>query len=148
VNYYFAYGSNMNPERVVQRGIEFEYVMGGYVRGYALRFDKKSRDFVCGGHANIAYEVNGLVEGVVYQLSHADEILKMDPFESAPIDYSRELIRVETASGDLWAWTYFANAALIASGLKPPREYMDHLLAGDVFLSSRYVAWLRSFACI
>ena len=148
MNYYFAYGSNMNPERVVQRGIKFEQVMGGHVHGYGLRFNKKSRHFLRGGHANIAYESNGLVEGVVYQLSHADEILKMDPFERAPIDYSRELIRVETVARDLWAWTYFANAALIVSGLKPPCEYMDHLLAGEAFLSSGYVDWLRSFACV
>ena len=138
----------MNPERVVQRGIRFEQVMGAHVHGCGVRFNERSRDFVRGGHANILFEINGVVEGVVYRLSHTDEILKMDPFERAPIDYSRDLIRIKTAAGNLWAWTYFANTAFISSDLKPSCEYMNHLLAGEGFLSSRYVSWLRSFACV
>ena len=138
----------MDPRRVTERGIGYDQVVGGRVSGYELRFEKQSRDYAGGGHANLAYALGGAVEGVVYRLSDADEISKMDPFERAPINYSREAVRVATQMGDVWAWTYFANPAVIRPHLKPPGWYMDHLLAGETFLSDAYVAWLRSLECV
>ena len=41
--WYFAYGSNMNIERVAARIGETRRVLAGSLEGYALRFNKASR---------------------------------------------------------------------------------------------------------
>jgi cation transport regulator ChaC len=144
---YFAYGSNMNPDRVRGRGLAFTAVEAAVLRGYGLRFDKQSRDHLGTGHANIAYDPNDVVEGVLYHLADVDEIVKMDPFERTPVNYSRDVIEVETAGGRVSAWTYFANPGVRAQGLRPDRAYLAHLLAGAPYLSPAYVARLREWPC-
>jgi hypothetical protein len=88
------------------------------------------------------------VEGVLYLLAGPEEIWKMDPFERAPINYSREVVIVETAKGSVPTWTYFANPAVMAPGLRPRREYLTHLLEGRPFLSPGYFARLAAWPCV
>ena len=148
MSFYFAYGSNMNPRRVAERGIGYDRVTGARAMGFTVRFEKRSRLQAGAGHANLAYRNGGVAEGVLYRLIDDDEIVKMDPFEGAPVHYSREWICVETEGGATWAWTYFANRAVIAPNLKPPNWYVAHMAAGERYLSAEYVARLRSIACI
>jgi hypothetical protein len=145
--YYFAYGSNMNPERVVERGLAVVSVAGAILEGVSLAFNKRSRDHN-GGHANIVYAPSDHVEGVLYGLRDADQILSMDRFEKTPVNYSRERVVVRTASGAQAAWTYIANRAVIVEGLKPARAYLNHLLAGRPYLSAEYYDWLAVAACV
>jgi gamma-glutamylcyclotransferase (GGCT)/AIG2-like uncharacterized protein YtfP len=144
---YFAYGSNMNLERVRQRGMRFERAMAGRFHGVRLEFHKTSRVHAGVGHASLAFAPGGVVEGVLYELAGADEIFAMDRFESAPVNYSREIVQIQTEEGALAGWTYFANPAVIVPGLKPPRSYLEHLLAGRPFLSDPYFRMLESWEC-
>ena len=41
--HYFAYGSNMNPERVTARGVEYIEILSGHLFGYELVFNKYSK---------------------------------------------------------------------------------------------------------
>lgn len=136
--YYFAYGSNMNPARMRSRGLQFDEALAGQLRGFALCFNKRAHDRPERSYANIRYQRDGVVEGVLYRLSHADEIRKMDPFEGTPIFYSRERMHVITAQGVIAAWVYVANPAMREEGLWPTRAYLEHLLAGREFLSESY----------
>ena len=115
--YYFAYGSNMNPARMRSRGLQFDEALAGQLRGFALCFNKRAHDRPERSYANIRYQRDGVVEGVLYRLSHADEIRKMDPFEGTPIFYSRERMPVITAQGVIAAWVYVANPAMREEGL-------------------------------
>ena len=148
MSFYFAYGSNMNPRRVADRGIGYDRVTAARAMGFTVRFEKRSRLQAGAGHANLAYRSGGVAEGVLYRLIDDDEIVKMDPFEGAPVHYSREWICVEIEGGATWAWTYFANRAVIAPNLKPPNWYVAHMMAGERYLSAEYAARLRSLACI
>ena len=145
--FYFAYGSNMNPARVADRGLRVRNAVGAVLDGVTLRFDKQSRDHAGNGHANLVYAPAERVEGVLYALADTDQIARMDRFENAPINYSRERVVVRTARGELTAWTYFANRAVIVPGLKPTRGYLNHLLAGSAYLSADYHAWLCAVEC-
>ncbi len=138
VKHYFAYGSNMNPARVSQRGLVVCDMLQGCLRDFALVFNKMSRDHAGVGHANIRYQPGERTEGVLYELADPSEILKMDPFERAPWNYGREVVKIAHPDGDIWAWTYFANPAVLREGLLPPVEYLDHLLEGRAFLSDAY----------
>lgn len=147
IHRYFAYGSNMNPERVRERGLRFESATGAVLEGYRLVFNKASRLHAGVGHANVELAHGEWVEGVLYELSGPEEIGKMDRFESTPINYSRDLIRVRVAGEQRVTWTYFANPAVRQNGLLPPRSYLEHLLAGRPFLSEAYFQQLRLVSC-
>ena len=137
-NHYFAYGSNMNPARVSDRGLSIQKATGARLEGYQLVFDKHSKHHQGSGHANIRWSPGHVVEGVIYTLASVSEIEKMDRFEAAPINYSRDMVRVDIGGCPVWTWTYFANPAVLKPGLLPTQAYLDHLLAGKPYLSDAY----------
>jgi len=145
---YFAYGSNMNPQRVATRGLRFERVSGATLAGVRLAFDKQSREHPSCGHANLVFDRAERVEGVLYALEDAAEIARMDRFERTPINYSREIVVVTTGNLRVAAWTYFANPAVTREGLRPERAYLDHLLAGRPYLSRDYFERLSRVRCV
>lgn len=148
VRHYFAFGSNMNPDRVRERGLSFDLVCGARLSGFRLVFDKSAPQHPDSGHANIAWAPGEVVEGVLYRLVDAMQIWHMDPFEQAPINYSREVVRVVTDAGSEVAWTYIANPARRRAGGKPERAYLAHLLAGRPWLSPAYHARLAAWPVV
>ena len=119
-------------------------------RRQGLRFNKRSRREEGAGHANIVVAFDEVVEGVLYELDGVEEILKMDRFEGAPVQYGRDVVEVvrRTDGQTIAAWTYFGNNAVLQDGLLPPRWYMDHLLAGEAHLSLDYFQRLNETPCI
>lgn len=143
IEYYFAYGSNMNPARVEQRGLLVGTPQPARLDGFELAFNKADLRHAGEGHANVMACRGSVVEGVLYKLQHPTEILKMDPFERAPWNYSRDCICVNAPLDGanwtvVWTWTYFANSAVLEDGLAPSKQYLDHLLAGKPWLSPSY----------
>lgn len=139
----------MNPARVRERGIRFTHAEGGILTGYRLLFDKTSTAHPGAGHANVELARDSHVEGVLYWLEAPEEIIKMDRFENTPVNYSREMVAITARNSGqvIWSWTYFANPAVRVAGLKPPRTYLEHLLAGRSYLSAAYVALLAGTSC-
>ena len=82
--HYFAYGSNMNPERVTARGIEYSEILSGHLFGYELVFNSILTSVVSGEHC----EAHDEVGGVLYLLADAEQIAKMDPFEGSHLLHS------------------------------------------------------------
>ena len=146
--WYFAYGSNMNPQRVMTRGLTFDSVCGGVLSGVRLTFDKQSSDHPRSGHANLTLDPNSHVEGVLYRLRSPEEIVLMDRFERTPVNYRREIVDVRAADEVIPAWTYFANPGVIRANLRPDRAYLAHLLAGRAYLSDSYHAFLAATVCV
>ncbi|MBF8222214.1 gamma-glutamylcyclotransferase family protein [Halomonas sp. 328] len=139
--YYFAYGSNMNAARVAARIGETRRALAGVLRDYRLAFDKASR--VPGiAHANVVAAPGARVEGALFELMAPDQIEAMDPFEGYPHDYERRRLSIHTLEGPRDAWVYLAAPGTTAERLRPAREYLDHLLAGEAFLSRDYHAEL------
>lgn len=134
----------MNPARVAERGLLAENPRGARLGSFRLVFNKVSNTHPELAHANIEFSRDAEVEGVLYDLDSVDEILKMDPFERAPWNYGRDVVALQTDAGVEWAWTYFANRAVLQNDRLPPKAYLDHLLAGESFLSDTYVAFLRN----
>jgi cation transport regulator ChaC len=146
MGWYFAYGSNMNPARMQARGVQVSEAVAGRLSGYALCFDKRAVDRDPGrAYANIRYQRDGVVEGVLYRLAEPDEIAKLDPFEGTPIYYSRERLPIVTAHGVQPAWVYIANPAFRQDGLLPSADYLAHLLLGRAFLSETYWSALAAW---
>lgn len=135
--YYFAYGSNMNPARVAARIGTTRRTLAGVLHDHVLRFDKASR--IAGiAHANVAPMPGERVEGALFELERLAQIRLMDPFEGYPDEYDRHRLPVTTREGAIEAWVYIAAPGTTAASLKPAREYLAHLLAGEAFLSPDY----------
>ncbi|MCY4127708.1 MAG: gamma-glutamylcyclotransferase [Gammaproteobacteria bacterium] len=142
--HYFAYGSNMNPERVTYRKLSTKGVPEpGLLHNYELRFNKISRYRVGAASANIAPVFGCSVAGVLYRLTSSSVIKSMDVFENSPEDYAREVVFVHTYRDTpevevrlVPAWTYVAKPHAIDDSLRPTREYVGHLLASPFMTES------------
>ncbi|MDF1781218.1 MAG: gamma-glutamylcyclotransferase [Alcanivoracaceae bacterium] len=147
--FYFAYGSNMDPARMAARGMRTRTTFAAKLAGWQLQFNKRSADFPGAGFANIVAADSAVVPGVLYQLAHADEIFRMDPYENWPVRYRREIRPVITQCGErIETWVYIANAQWQTDHLLPPRWYLNHLLAGRPWLPNEYYQQLRNSPCL
>lgn len=147
-DWYFAYGSNMNPQRVCARGLPFDEARAAVLSGFRLVFNKRAHGKQGVAYANIAACPGARVEGVAYRLSQREAIHIMDPFEGTPVRYSREVFPLHSEGAVLAAWVYVANPAWVDAGLLPERPYLEHLLAGAPFLSAGYLREIATHPCL
>ena len=148
VHYYFAYGSNMNSDRVRQRKMSFESASSGRLLDYSLRFNKRSVKYPGAAAANVVASAKGVTEGVVYRLADPEQIEMMDPYEGYPVLYRRTALPIVTKAGVVDAWVYIANEDHVAEGLAPAQWYLNHLLAGRGYLSASYFESLLQIKCL
>ncbi len=144
---YFAYGSNMNPARMARRGMRYVDSMPAALGGWSLRFNKRAEGKRGIAYANIVPEREGRVEGVLYRLTEAAGITRMDPYEGYPVRYARRIMEVETREGLQPAWVYIASPDWQEEGLVPERFYLNHLLSGRPWLSDEYFRDLARTVC-
>jgi gamma-glutamylcyclotransferase len=135
---YFAYGSNMDPERLRTRGIRYLQRRHANLKGYRLEFNKVASRDPKEGYANIVAYENGFVEGVFYDIEDSD-LEKLDRHEGYPDHYKRVEVKVGLDNRqEVKAVTYVAQPDKVRYGLMPSREYMNHLLAARDVLSESY----------
>lgn len=137
---YFAYGSNCNPQVMKRKGVEYSVRERATLPGYRLLFNKKAyRESLPEGigFANINDDPEGAVEGVLYEIG--DQCLDLlDRSERYPEHYNRIQVVVETDDGPQECFAYRAQPDKVAEGLVPSRNYLNHILAADDFLSRQY----------
>jgi len=137
---YFAYGSNCNPAVMQRKGVGFTSRQRAVLRGYRLLFNKQAmraslpKDI---GFANINEDAGGVVEGILYEIVDGD-LDRLDRSERYPDHYDRIEVTVETDTGSLRCCTYRAQPDRVRAGLKPSRNYLNHILAAGDFLSRQY----------
>ena len=143
--YYFAYGSNMNPERMrEERSINYSQRKHAILKGFRLAFNKVSTKNAKEGFANIVANKRETVEGVLYAIT-ASDLLELDKIEGYPIHYDRIRLNIETDDGEhIEAEVYVAQPDYIRKGLKPSRDYMKHLLAAKDIISNKYYESLKT----
>ena len=146
MKWYFAYGSNMNPVRLIEerlkpKGVEIGERLGGRLDGWQLVFNKRARQPAGSGAGNIVPTTGAVVHGTLNALPDAGlEVL--DHWEGvAGGHYTRRTVPVLRADTgvEIEAITYVA--LLTGEGLRPTREYLGHLLAGRDLLPAAY--WER-----
>ena len=137
----------MNPARMAARGLAVLGASAGRLGDMALRFNKRARRPPFCACANVCWSPGSVVEGVLYQLADEQQITLMDPFEGAPRFYSRERFPIQTRNATVYAWVYVANPAVIDESILPQRWYLDHLLAGEAYLSRDYFQFLKDVPC-
>lgn len=141
---YFAFGSNMNPDRMRERRAFFTERVGAKLSDYEMSFTFRRPDG--GGSCNIKPEKDSVVHGALYTLESGG-LDRLDVFEMVSEGcYRRQCVIVETSDGEkIEATTYVVTDEFYQEGLVPPREYLEHCLAGKDVLPAEYYDFLESF---
>ena len=148
--YYFAFGSNMNIERLETarlqpEGLRIYEVIGGRLDDYRVCFDKTASKLIAGGVTNIQAAPGEAVFGTLNLVDpRALEIL--DLYEQVEDNlYQRIEVRCQRTDG---AWVdaiaYQAQPPFDESAL-PCREYLNHLLEGEQYLPEDYFEILKNW---
>jgi gamma-glutamylcyclotransferase (GGCT)/AIG2-like uncharacterized protein YtfP len=127
----FAYGSNLDPARMVDRVPSARVVGRSELSGHELRFHKRGwQDGT--GKANAFGPVDGgaVVHGVIYEVAE-DDLAALDVHETG---YERRLLSFDvdglSANGSVEAWVYLATPAVIDDSLLPTPWYLHHVVTG------------------
>ena len=132
----FAYGSNMHPERMLER-VPGAVARGrGRLRGRRFVVNKRGRDG--SAKANLADDADGLVWGVLWELTR-EEVAALDRHEGG---YERQQVSIETDEGVVTAETYVSD--WITEAPRAHDWYLTHIVRGARAFGfpEDYVAWL------
>lgn len=152
--WYFAYGSNMDPARLIDgrltpKGVAILRRIGGRLDGWRLAFDKVRTTSPPSGAGNIRRDPGSIVFGTLNEMPEAG-LLVLDEHEGvAAGHYRRETVPVVRgdSGGTVEAVTYVALK--VSDGcLLPLREYLGFLLGGRDLLPADYFAWLEKHPCV
>ncbi len=141
--YYFAFGSNMNKERMIERKAEFTEMQKGILKDWKLVFNKINSRKEGAGFANIMPKVGSIVEGIIYKVDE-ETLQKLDRFEGVPNHYNRKTMEIESKDNEMInCITYLANPSKTDDSRKPEKWYLNHLLKGEEYLSKEYFSDLK-----
>ncbi len=133
--YYFAYGSNMNESRLINRVGRYYNKQKGTLDGYELCFDKPNITKT-NSYANIRKSKNSIVEGIVYTLTRK-QIEMMNIYEGCPDHYGIHTFDVKINGAEKTCCVYVAKNNL-DDDLKPTFHYLSNLLKAKKDLSYDY----------
>jgi gamma-glutamylcyclotransferase (GGCT)/AIG2-like uncharacterized protein YtfP len=142
---YFAYGSNLWLPRLRARVPGAESLGAARLRGFSLRWHKRSHDG--SGKCGIAVDGDGVVHGGLFRIPVAERP-RLDHVEELGVGYGDLDVRLDTATGEVTAYTYVALPGVRDEALRPWRWYRDLVVAGARWhgLPQAYVSRLRAVA--
>ncbi len=120
---YFAYGANIDPERMSQRVPGVEPVGPASLDGFTLEFTLRDREFG-GGVLNIRPEPGSRVWGMLYQ-GPADAYAVLDTYQGDTSARRQEVVTVDGPDGQVEAFTFRVHQ--IANFVRPTEIYLRHL---------------------
>ena len=149
MNWYFAYGSNMNAirlfeDRLKPAGVAWGERLAGRLDGWELAFNKTARRPAGSGAGNIMPRTSAVVHGTLNALPDEGFAI-LDGYEGVALGhYERRWVSVVRgdSGAPVEAITYVALKT--GQGLRPTRAYLAHLLAGKDLLPADYWAQLRA----
>lgn len=143
---HFAYGSNMDPKQMNDRGAPFTERRRAVLTGWILKFNKRAtKDAMKGeGKGNVVIDPKGIVEGALYSITRSG-LDGLDLHEGYPTHYDRKELEVRLDDGTrVKAWVYIARPKYVEEGLRPRKDYLDRYLKGNDILSAQYYDWLKN----
>ena len=141
--FYFAYGSNLHPVRLIERVPSAELVGVSKYPRHALSFHKRSHDG--SSKCNMFSSEADFIYGAIYKLNpeHKDEL---DKFEGKGYGYIDQQITLEHNEIQYTCFTYLAQRSYIVSDLKPYHWYKKLVILGAQYLKfpDRYVSSIKA----
>jgi gamma-glutamylcyclotransferase (GGCT)/AIG2-like uncharacterized protein YtfP len=117
---YFAYGSNMDQNQMLERCPNAQLLGRASLADYRLAFTIFSPKREC-GCADIISSTGDMVYGLLYRLADTD-MITMDDFEGHPIHYRRITVLVKSKNGEVEAYSY--EVVNKKKGLRPSVHYL------------------------
>ena len=106
---YAAYGSNMDPEQMLERAPHSPMAGTGWLLGWRLTFAGEDLGWE-GALASVVEDAGSQVFVVLYDMSPEDE-RSLDRWEGGELGIHRKLkLRVQTLDGSVLAWLYVLDA--------------------------------------
>lgn len=142
---YAAYGSNMDPEQMLERCPHSPAAGTGWLNGWRLTFGGEELGWD-GALAMIVPDPDSQVFVALYDMSPQD-LAKLDYWESADTGlYNKIKLRVSTLDGDVLAWVYILDCY---EGGLPSARYIGLIAeaAEKAGAPDEYVAELRARPC-
>jgi len=124
---YFAYGSNLHPERLRRRVPSCTVLGRGVIEACTLHFHKRGADGSAKCNLRFTSRRSDRVYGALYAIA-AHEKSDLDQAEGA--GYRSAAVEVSTESGPASAFTYVARPGAIVAGLYPYSWYKHLVLSG------------------
>lgn len=142
---YAAYGSNLDPARMVERAPYSPVASTGWLTGWRLTFGGEDLGWE-GPLTTVVEDPNSSVFVVLYDLHPLDEA-SLDAWEGISLGmWNKIRVRVQTLEGDVLAWLYVLDAY---EGGLPSARYLGIIAeaaeAGGA--PEDYVAMLRNHPC-
>lgn len=146
--FYFAYGSNMDEERMKSRQVYIKQKFRGVLSGWKLVFNKIADSSKGTSYANIIYCRDSKVEGIIYETDEIS-IKNLNRNEGVPKHYKKRTIKIKDDYNQVIdCVVYIANPSMVKEGLKPTKEYLNYLLKGEPYLSKEYLEFLKNIKTI
>jgi len=125
----FAYGSNMNLNRLKNRVPSAVKISNGFIEGFSLKCSKASKDG--SGKATVLNTGNkvNLVWGVLFEIDEKEKP-QLDKAEALNYGYDERIIEVNGGKEIHLAQIYFANDKSINEELKPYNWYKAFITEG------------------
>lgn len=120
---YFAYGANVDPERMTSRVPEASLVGPGYVEGFGVEFTIRDRGWG-GGVLNAREEAGARLWGVLYE-GPEEAFAVLDTFQGDAAMLVKADVTVVTDDGPVEAVTY--RVVDIANYVRPSDRYLTHM---------------------
>ncbi len=142
---YAAYGSNLDPERMVHRAPHSPQRGSGWLVGWRLTFGGEDVSWE-GALLTVVEDFGHQVYVALYDLTPVDEE-SLDKWEGVDIGLFRKLkVRVQTLDGEVTAWVYVLDAY---EGGLPSATYVGLLSEAALAAGAPddYVTALRALPC-
>jgi gamma-glutamylcyclotransferase (GGCT)/AIG2-like uncharacterized protein YtfP len=142
---YAAYGSNLDPEQMLERCPHSPCRGPGWLEGWRLTFGGEELGWE-GSLATVVEDVGSRVFVMLYEVSAHDEAT-LDDIEFASTGlYNKIRVRVQTLEGNVLAWLYVLDGY---EGGLPSARYLGVMAdaAERAGAPDDYVAELRSRPC-
>jgi hypothetical protein len=140
--YYFAYGSNLHPVRLLERVPSAQLVGVIELSQHSLAFQKRGRDGSSKCNLVRTGQESDGAYGAIYQIDSAHK-QTLDCFEGNGNGYHDSQLTVELHGQEYRCFTYFAQQSYIENDLMPYHWYKDlvvlgakHLQFPDVYVRS------------
>ena len=131
--YYFAYGSNLHPVRLLDRVSSAKLIGTVQLDNHRLIFHKKSIDGSSKCNLFKTGESSDLVYGAIYELAPEHKSI-LDKFEGKGFGYIDNQIQFQYQDREYNCFTYLAQQSHITDSLKPYHWYKEMVVLGAKYL--------------
>jgi len=125
----FAYGSNINLNRIRARVPSARKINNAVLSGYQLQFNKKSNDGSSKATISSSADKEDRVWGVLYEIDQAEKS-NLDVAEGLGKGYNELMLTLDVDGYKVQASAYVADQNFIDDELVPYDWYIDYILLG------------------